>query len=159
MGLGLLITHIDRKPFWIEITEQWIFPVVPAKSWGRISFPPVVPAKSWSRIWFFPVVPVKSWGRISFFPVVQFRFSRWFRSSPEVDFRFSQWFQEHEVGFRLIEERIQDQFKFWNWLKLTFCIYFHPVNSKFSNMTICARVYRCTLLHLFFEEWWLPIVI
>lgn len=132
MGLGLLITHIDRKPFWIGITEQWIFPVVPAKSWGRILFPPVVPAKSWSRIWFFPVVPVKSWGRISFFP---------------------------EVGFRLIEERIQDQFKFWNWLKLTFCIYFHPVNSKFSNMTICARVYRCTLLHLFFEEWWLPIVI
>lgn len=70
MGLGLLITHIDRKPFWIGITEQLIFPVVPAKSWGRISFPPVVPAKSWSRIWFFPVVPVKSWGRISFFPVV-----------------------------------------------------------------------------------------
>lgn len=71
MGLGLLITHIDRKPFWIGITEQLIFPVVPAKSWGRISFPPVVPAKSWSRIWFFPVVPVKSWGRFSFFPVVQ----------------------------------------------------------------------------------------
>lgn len=32
MGLGLLITHIDRKPFWIGITEQLIFPVVPAKS-------------------------------------------------------------------------------------------------------------------------------
>lgn len=65
MGLGLLITHIDRKPFWIGITEQWIFPVVPAKSWGRISFFPVVPVNSWGRISFFPVVP-RAWGRISF---------------------------------------------------------------------------------------------
>lgn len=151
MGLGLLITHIDRKPFWIGITEQWIFPVVPAKSWGRISFPPVVPAKSWSRIWFFPVVPVKSWGRISFFPVVPVK--SWGR------FSFFPVVQRAWGRISFIEERIQDQFKFWNWLKLTFCIYFHPVNSKFSNMTICARVYRCTLLHLFFEEWRLPIVI